>query len=153
MKLILIQFLAAFVGTAGAALVFRIDRRHLLPSAFGGLLTYGVYDLTIRLGSDTFLANFAGALFAALLAYSLAVFYRVPSTVFHTTFLIPLVPGALLYYMMYAMIRGDFEGVLSYGGDALRVGLGIAAGILLGGAVIRTVKTLRRRFLAKKKQP
>ena len=139
----IVMLLAALCGTVAYMLILRLEKKHILPAAIGGLLTYGLYYLLYYHTSDLFLSNFAGALLAAIYAYILAIIFRTPATVFHTASLIPLVPGGMLYYTMDAMIQGDFPAVLRHGGDTLRVGLGIAAGIVLGGIAMRLLRSAR----------
>ena len=139
-----IMLLAALCATVSYTLILRLERKHILPASIGGLLTYGLYYLLYYLTNDLFLSNFAGALLAAIYAYILAVLCRTPATVFHSASVIPLVPGGMLYYTMDAMIQGDFAATLKHGGDTLRVGLGIAAGIVLGGIAVRLFRSVRR---------
>ena len=146
---VLILLFAALLGTLGYALLLRIDP-HLLPTVTClGVLSFGLYELLLRLTGDLFLANFAGALLASVAGYLLAILFRAPATIFYTPAIIPLVPGGLLYYTMYAAIKSNLADFLRYGRDALLVGLGIASGIILGVIVVRITRSaltyLRRR--------
>ena len=49
-------------------------------------------------------------------------------------------PGAALYSMMYGLIAGDSARFREQGGMALRVGLGIAAGIVFSSTVIGLIR-------------
>ena len=141
----LLMILAALLGTFAFTLLLRLDKRHILPATLAGGLTYALYYLIFFFTADHFLSNFAGALLAALCSYILAVLYRTPATVFHAASIIPLVPGGMLYYTMDALIRGDLPDFLLHGGNTLRVGLGIAAGIVLGGIAVRLLRSLHTR--------
>ncbi len=148
MLAVLYLLLAALLGTLGYALLLRIQLRLLPAVSFAGTVSYGLYYLLWFFTGDLFLSNFAGALLAAILAYLFAICYRAPATLFYTPAIIPLVPGGLLYYMMSAAIRGESGKILSYGGDALLVGLGIASGIIVGviiTRILRSALTYRRR--------
>ena len=138
-----LMLLAALFGTVGYALWLRILPRHLIAVTLDGVLSYGLYYLLYYLTGDLFISNFSGALLAALLGYLLAVYYHAPATVFYTAAIIPLVPGGMLYYMMNAAILGDMSGFLRHGGDALKVGLGIATGIILGSIAARLPRNIR----------
>lgn len=140
----LMMMLAALVGTFAFTLILRLERRHVLPATVAGVLVYGMYYLVYLFTGDLFLSNFAGALLAAICAYFLAVLYRTPATVFHASSLIPLVPGGLLYHTMDALIQSKLDAFLRHGGNTLRVGLGIAAGIVLGGIAVRLLRAAQR---------
>ena len=140
----LIMMLTALVGTFAFTLIMRLERRHVLPATLAGVLVFGMYYLVYYFTADLFLSNFAGALLAAICAYFFAVLYRTPATVFHAASLIPLVPGGLLYRTMDALIKGNLDGFLLHGGNTLRVGLGIAAGIVLGGIAVRLLRAAHR---------
>ena len=79
---VMILLAAAFFGTLGYAFLLLIEYK-LVPSAsIAGLLSYGLYMLVDYFTNDLFLSNFSGALLASVSAYLLAIFYRVPATVF-----------------------------------------------------------------------
>jgi uncharacterized membrane protein YjjB (DUF3815 family) len=141
---ILILLLAALLGTLGYALLLRIDLRLVPTVTLLGVLSFGLYELINRLSGDLFLSNFAGALLASVAGYLMAILFRAPATIFYTPAIIPLVPGGLLYYTMYAAIKSNSADVLRYGRDALLVGLGIASGIILGVILVRIVRSALR---------
>ncbi len=135
-----VLFLSAAIGTAGFCLILRVDKRHILPATAAGLFSYTIWYLVSLTTANLFLQNFLGALSGALLSQMLAILMHVPTTVFHTGAMIPLVPGGMLYSTMSALINGDMAAFTRHGGDALRIGLGIAAGIILGGTAMRLAR-------------
>ena len=134
---LLILLFASLFGTLGYALLLRVELRLLPTVTLLGVLCFGLYELLYRLTGDLFLSNFSGALLASVAGYLLAILFRAPATVFYTPAIIPLVPGGLLYYMMYAAIKASTADFLRHGRDALLVGLGIASGIILGVLAVR----------------
>ena len=133
---------ASLLGTLGYALLLRVELRLVPTVTLLGVLAFALYELLWRLTGDLFLSNFAGALLASVAGYLLAILYRAPATIFYTPAIIPLVPGGLLYYTMYAAIKASASDFLRYGADALLVGLGIASGIILGVIAVRIARTL-----------
>lgn len=138
----LILFAAVLVGTFGFAVIFGMKPKHLAAATLLGGLTYTVYYLVNLLTPDLFLSNFAAAFFAGIAAFALAVIYRAPAVTFSALGVIPLVPGGALYYMMYGVIAGDTALFRRQSGVALRVGLGIAAGIVFSSTVIGLIRPL-----------
>ncbi|MBO4283230.1 MAG: threonine/serine exporter family protein [Clostridia bacterium] len=146
----LILFAAVLVGTFGFAVIFGVKPNHLAPATLLGGLTYAVFYLVDLLTPDLFLSNLAAAFFAGIAAFGLAVFYRAPAVTFSALGVIPLVPGGALYSMMYGLIAGDSARFRAMGGEALRVGLGIAAGIVFSSTVIGLARPLLHRKDAQK---
>ncbi len=136
----LILLLAALLGTLGYALLIRVELRLLPPVALLGVCGFALYELLFRLTGDLFLSNFSGALFASVFGYLLAILFRTPATLFYTPAIIPLVPGGLLYYTMYAAIKANSGDFLRNGRETLLVGLGIASGIILGVITVRIIR-------------
>ena len=146
----LILFAAVLVGTFGFAVIFGVKPKHLAPATLLGGLTYTVFYLVDLLTPDLFLSNLAAAFFAGVAAFGLAVYYRSPAVTFSALAVIPLVPGGALYSMMYGLIAGDSARFREQGGVALRVGLGIAAGIVFSSTVIGLIRPHLRRAVPKK---
>ena len=65
-----------------------------------------------------------------------------PSTVFLSSTVIPLIPGPNLYYMMYAVTRGDSAMLRSETVVLLETCLGIALGFLVFDAIMRYTSDL-----------
>ena len=147
----LILFAAVLVGTFGFAVIFGVKPKHLAPATVLGGLTYAVFYLVDLLTPDLFLSNLAAAFFAGVAAFGLAVYYRSPAVTFSSLAVIPLVPGAALYSMMYGLIAGDSARFREMGGVALRVGLGIAAGIVFSSTVIGLIRPHLPRLNPQKK--
>ena len=146
----LILFAAVLVGTFGFAVIFGIKPRHVAAATLLGGLTYAVFYLVDLATPDLFLSNFAAAFFAGVAAFGLAVYYRAPAVTFSALAVIPLVPGGALYYMMYGLISGDAALSRTQGGVALRVGLGIAAGIVFSSTVVNLIRPYLHRAIQKK---
>ena len=144
----LILFAAVLVGTFGFTILFGLKPKHVAAATLLGGLTYAVYYGVDLLTPDLFLSNLAAAFFAGVAAFGLAVFYRAPAVTFSALAVIPLVPGGALYYMMYGLISGDTALFRTNSGVALRVGLGIAAGIVFSSTVVGLIRPIlhRRHF-------
>ena len=113
----------------------------LRPHRHGGLAVQG--------GVSVVAASLYGTLALALLSRVLAVVRRCPVTVFLTGGIFPLVPGAGIYYTVYAFITGDNAGVLFKGVETLKIAGAIALGIVL---VLALPRGVFRVFAAREKR-
>ena len=62
---IIIQLVAAFVGSLGFSMIFNSDKKALVPATMGGMLGWGVYLLAEEAGLGLFLSTIAAAAFSA----------------------------------------------------------------------------------------
>lgn len=143
MKEIVYQLLSAFVGSMGFALVFGMRRRYLFAASLGALLGWGVYLLTERFLSNSFLPPLLAAAFALSYSEIMAKALKTPATLFVVPAIIPLVPGGSLYYTMSYAVHRDMANARIYGTRTLESALAIAAGISFVLAV-RELRTKRQ---------
>jgi len=129
---IIIKFLGGVGGAAGFCFVFNERPRRIPFAALCAAIACGLLFLFEYLGIGPFWANFAGTLAATVLSEVFAKCLRSPATVYLLPALIPLVPGSSLYYAMRALIAVDWDMFGTYMVATLTIGLGIAAGIVIG---------------------
>ena len=144
---LLLQLLAAFVGSFGFAVLDHIRGIKLLVAGLGGLLTWGLYLLLREAVPSLLVANLAASSFAAAYAEIMARILRAPATIFVAPAVITLVPGGALYYAMYSAIAGDAAGASAHGTEAWNVAVGVAIGIAVVTSVFNVLTLLRRRRL------
>ncbi len=131
----IIAVLAAVLGTVGFALMLRL-RKHRLPViALSTGLCYSVYLLALHFSLADFIANFLATLFAGFASEFLAKYVKAPVTVFLIPTILPLVPGASLYYTIESFFQSDFDKALFY---FTALGRTIGA-ILLGIVTVNTI--------------
>ena len=125
-----IQLVTSFLGTAGFAILFRIRLRHLPAAILGGGLTYAIYFVVTQLSASVFAAAFVASACSALYSEILARVKRAPAVVFLLPCAIPIVPGGSLYRAMVQLISQNFAGAWQYLLETLKVGIGIAGGMV-----------------------
>lgn len=136
----IIEILAATVAALAFSLLFNIRGNKLLAVAAGGGLGWLLVLLLQRATGSETLAYFIVALVISLYAEVMARVLKAPTTIFIAPSLIPLVPGASLYYTMTYVLKGDsqlFAGKAFY---TLELASALALGII-GSAVIMKLFT------------
>ena len=126
------QLIAAFLGTLGFALVFKMKGSYLPFVSIGGFFTYAIFLTITFLGYSEFSAALISAIFVALLSETLARILKAPTVIFLTTVSISIVPGSSLYYSMRYLLLQDFESF----SQAFKSTCFIAAGIVCGIVII-----------------
>ena len=137
------QLVAAFFGAAGFAMIFHLPRKHLLAASIGGILSWAIYLAVGTVASGIFLPALIASAFSAFYAEALARWRNVPSLLFIIPTVVPLIPGAPLYYTMSFAVAADWPQVVEY---ALRTGqfaLGIAAGMCATWVIASLLKPRR----------
>ena len=114
-----IQIIAAFFGSLGFALLFNLRGQWLFFTALGG----GFISHYER-------QYFAAAFFLGIYSELMARKTKSPSTLYLVVGMIPLIPGAALYYMMRNAIQTNFKMFAERGLEAVITGGAIASGII-----------------------
>ena len=122
---------SSLVGTVGFAFMFKLSPKKLWITGLCGVLTYVIYEATLRAGSNELIAAFVASLFLAIFSEILARTFKTPTNVFLFTGCIPIVPGGALYYTMYHMLSLNLERALEYLKVMGQIVFGVALGLSL----------------------
>ena len=139
----LIQCIFATVACLGFVIVFNIHGWGNLLCALGGGLTWAVYCLIARLGGGELLCYFLSTVFAAVYAEVMARLRKYPAISYLITSLLPLIPGAGIYYSAQQAMQGNTAGFVAYSAHTLAIAGVMAVGILL---VVSATRLLSQRI-------
>lgn len=126
-----IQCIFGTVACLGFVLIFNIHGYGNLLCALGGCLTWAVFCIVQALGGGELLCYFVSTVAAAVFAEIMARVRKYPAISYLITSLLPLIPGAGVYYAAQQAVRGNTEGFVSYGTHTLAIAGCMAVGILL----------------------
>lgn len=142
---ILWELFAAFLGTLGFSLFWRVSPRHLVVTVPGGVLTWLAYRIAHAFYVDAFTCNMIAAIFAALWAEAFARIQKAPTNVFLIPAILPLLPGQSFYYTMTALVHNHRAYFAIKAMETLRVVFSIACGVLVVSMFSNLVRELRSR--------
>lgn len=117
-------------GTVGLTLLFGAAPRIIPIAAVGGGIAQTVYLLTGQVTVDVFYCSITAAAAVTVFSEICARIMKAPSSVFLTPSIIPLLPGSNLYYSMTCLVFKQYSSFVRYAELTLRIGLGIAVGII-----------------------
>ena len=137
----LVQCIFGTVACIGFVIVFNIHGSGNLLCALGGGLTWAVYCVIQAFGAEEFLCYFGATVFAAIYAEVMARVRKYPAISYLITSLLPLIPGAGIYYSAQQAIQGDTAGFVAQSTHTLAIAGVMALGILL---VVSTVRLWRQ---------
>ena len=143
------ELMTAFLGSLGFALLFHVRKSRVLLAAAGGALCWGIERLA-GLGSPSiFLQAVVASAAVTIWSEVLARVKKTPAQQYLIVGLIPLVPGAPLYYAMSALVQSDVPQAMEYGYRTAAFALGIAAGVSLTASVLEMVLRARKQLRKK----
>jgi uncharacterized membrane protein YjjB (DUF3815 family) len=132
----LVQILTATVGSLGFGILFNVRGKRLIAVAAGGGAAWALYLLFFSITESLGISYFLVSLMLALYGEIMARCFKCPALLFISPSLIPLVPGASLYYTMSHALSQNTEHFLS---SALTTV--IAAAALAVGIIVATILT------------
>ncbi|MBR5085976.1 MAG: threonine/serine exporter family protein [Muribaculaceae bacterium] len=129
---LLLQALAAFIGTAAFALLFGIDREHYVPAGVIGAIGWAIYLILVRqCGATPVTATLASSILVCILSRMAAIPFRIPAQGFLLCGIFPLVPGAGIFWFTYYLTDSQFDLSMQSGWMASKVAIAIVLGIIL----------------------
>ena len=142
--------LYAFLACLGFCVLFRISGPGAVLCSLGGALAWLVYLLTGPImGNDDVIQYFWAAVFLSAYAAVMARVRKCPATGYLLIAFIPLVPGAGIYNMMDAALRGDTQDFLTTGLHTLSIAGSLAVGVLVVSSLVRMQSMLQHRRRSK----
>ena len=131
MEKIFTELLAAFLGSVGFSIIFKLRRNLVFPASIGGLLGWFFYRIFLNCTGDIFISALLASAITALYSQILSRIFKAPATLFIVPAVVPMIPGGGLYYTMSSMVQHQWHLSLKYGLSTLYFGLGIAGGLSL----------------------
>lgn len=137
---IAVQMISCGLASMGFALLFKAAVKQSLYAGIGGMINCGCYLLVLQLSDNYFAAVLAGATFVAGYAFVMSRIHKAPATIFLTTSIMPVIPGATLFYMMHGFVQKDFAMAAHQTFVLAETCLAIAFGFLLVEITTRYIK-------------
>ena len=135
---ILMNVAVPFCGTVAYVILFNVPKTYYLSCGITGTVAWLVYRGMTMYASAS-VAAFAGALAAVFLSRMLTVRMRCPITIFLLAGIIPLVPGAGIYYTAYYLVTNQLSLAAHTGLGAIKAAFGIVLGIAVVVSIPREV--------------
>ncbi|AOR23107.1 threonine/serine exporter family protein [Clostridium taeniosporum] len=139
-KEIIISFIASF----GFGIMFNIKGKKLFFAAVGGGISWFVYSLLLKLNLSNVLSLFVSSVVFSIYSEICARILKTPVTTIVVCALIPLVPGAGMYYTMYEIITGNILRSLEVGMNTLASAGMLALGVIFVSTITRQITNFRR---------
>ena len=139
------QFIFSFLSTAGFAVFFSIPKDSIIKSGLAGALgwiTFYVFSIYFK---STITGTFFAAIAVGMLGELLARHYKKPATVYIIPGIVPLVPGAGMYYTMLALVEKDFFEAANQGTETFFLAAAISIGVIISTSLSRSIKRVKHK--------
>jgi len=126
-----------FLASAGAAILFQVPLRQALQCGLIGILSSAV---NLAAGSVSFpivLSTFAATFAVAVLSHAAARIEKMPVTVFLIPCIVPFVPGAGMFQIVYSLIESRPADAVSYFFQTMEVAGAMALAIFTVDTVFK----------------
>jgi len=140
---VLLQTLFAVIGTIGFCILFHVPTRHIPVCGIIGGLAWCLYQVLIGYGDWRIVAaTFMAAALVGFLSDVASHIFKEAATVFVIPGILPLVPGAYIFYTMQALIRDDMSATGIHATETLKLAAATALGLLVVGAVTQVLRAI-----------
>lgn len=130
----------SFISTLGFTIMFNIPKNQIIRASIIGSTGWLIFHFYSTQSNSPIIAAFWGALAVGILGELLARIKKQPATIFIIPGIIPLVPGAGMYYTMYYLVQNELVDAAKIGIETFMIALSIAIGIILATSVSKILK-------------
>lgn len=125
------QIISAFFATLSFSILFNVSKSELFFCGMTGAIGWLFYNIVLYFDFSTITASFISTLVITAISRFLANIRKLPLTVFLISSIIPLVPGAGIYYTMLNLIDGNNASAALKGIETFKIAGVIAIGIII----------------------
>ena len=133
----------SIVGCFGFGMLFNIKGKKLLFASLGGGLSWFVYSLCLNHNISEISSLLISSIIFSIYSEIMARILKTPVTSLIICALLPLVPGAGMYYTMYDVVKGNISSSISTGLNTIASAGTLALGVILVTTITRIITKKR----------
>ena len=140
----ILQIVTGFLGSLFFGVLFNIRGIRLFWAALAGFFSWSLFLLLAFWIPSEPVRYFIVSVTVSVYAEVMARILKTPTTTFHMTALVPLIPGGSLYYTMASLFGGNLETFVDKAIYTLELAVSLALGIVLVTAVAHTMTRIQQ---------
>lgn len=130
--MMIIQVIAAIIGTMAFALLFGVPRKYYVSCGFIGGTGWFLYlFMTKRMGMTAVEVTFIATVIVVLMSRFSAVKEKCPATIFSVPGIFPLIPGGGIYWTAHYIVLNQYNMALESGIEAVKAAFALVLGIIV----------------------
>lgn len=141
----IIKICGTFLAILAFSVLIEAPKKYLIYTGIVGAVGGFAYLLSERMGLNVVLASFISASAVALISHTFARILKTPVTLFLIAGILPTVPGAGMYRIVYNLIAGDQAMAGYYFIETLEVAGMIALAIFIMDTIFRVFQGFNRK--------
>ncbi|MCY6958568.1 threonine/serine exporter family protein [Clostridium brassicae] len=141
---LLLNCLYAFMATLCFAILFNIRGKNIFFTSLGGAIGWFVYIFALQHSASKIFAIFLGSIALSIYSEIAARVLKAPVTIFLICAIIPLVPGAGMYYTMLESTKGNIDTSLGIGLETLSLAVTIAVATILVASITKVIMSIKK---------
>ncbi|WMJ81279.1 threonine/serine exporter family protein [Clostridium sp. MB40-C1] len=141
---LLLNSLYALMATLCFAILFNIRGKNIFFTSLGGAIGWFVYIFTLQHSISKIFAIFLGSIALSIYSEIAARVLKAPVTIFLICAIIPLVPGAGMYYTMLESTKGNIDTSLGIGLETLSLAVTIAVATILVASITKVIMSIKK---------
>ena len=134
----LFQLLCSFFGTIAFSILYQVPRKYYISCGMTGATGWMIYRVMVQ-GVTPVIASFFGVLVVVLMSRMLTVRMKCPITIFLVPGIIPLVPGAGIYFTAYYLVTNQLYLAAEKGIESVKIAFAIVLAIVFIVSIPREV--------------
>ncbi|MGN1191570.1 MAG: threonine/serine exporter family protein [Dorea sp.] len=138
MREIFANILCPFVGTIAFSALYNVPNQYYFCCGITGAAGWIMYQCALEYSSAA-IASFFGTLLVVLVSRMLTVRMKCPITIFLVSGILPLVPGAGIYYTVYYLVTNQLGLAAQKGLESVKIAFAIVLGIVCIVSIPREV--------------
>lgn len=138
----ILAIVESFLATLAYAVLFNVPKHYYTACGITGMAGWLLY-LAMCQVTTVALASFVGTLAVVLISRFFTVRKKCPITIFLVSGIIPLVPGAGIYYTAYYLVTGQMSLAAVKGLEAVKIAFAIVLGIIFVVSIPRDAFQIR----------
>jgi len=139
------QFLFSFISTIGFSVLFNIPKGLIAKTGFVGGIGWIIFYITGQYLNNEIISTFFAALTVGIFGELFARYFKKPATVFIIPGIIPLVPGAGMYYTMLTLSQKDFYAAATKGTETFFIAAAISTGLIISTTLSKSIRRVKNK--------
>lgn len=140
------EIILAALSTTGIAILFRSPKKAALYGGLIGASSWTVFSIVLNISQNVIFSSFLGAITVGIFGEFFARYTKKPSTLYINPGIIPLVPGAGMYYTMISLIENDYIAAINKGSETFFIAAAISMGIIVSSVFSRSLRRVKSKI-------
>lgn len=130
----------AFLSTVGFSVLFTTPKDSIVKAGIVGSIGWGLYYISSLVLNNSIISTLIASISIGIVGELFAKYYKKPATVFIIPGIIPLVPGAGMYYTMLELVEKNYYAAVDMGTETFFLAAAISIGLIISTTLSTSIK-------------